>query len=512
MTERTVRIAAGIFAPTPGWESLLEQTGIDWFPVTDLRTITPELCTLVICNTELDPHEMDALRAYATTGGAVIFTSAAESVLRTAGTRSSITSLPPAVRHDHWFTDVLDLHGPAWVFKDGSLVQSGPIGKGMISYFGADVETVFTSEASTRKAFYAERKHLPHERTALRTRMPLRQMFLSHIGYLHHQRHLPFVHKWFYPRDSRSIFTFRIDSDKGTREEIEEIYALSEQYSVPTTWFLDVKSHEAWLERFRSFGGQEIAVHCYDHVIHPSSLLNRENFERALMLLKKHGIDAAGIAAPTGAWRHSVGTAIRDLGFEYSSEFSYDYDDLPSFPRLNGVRSESVQLPVHPTCIGTMRRERMGHDEMVRYFIRVTDRALALREPVCLYHHPGHRTNSVFEEVFQYIRSTGVGMMTYREYAAWWKRRDAARIQCTWSGGVLRCSSSDVPQDQFLRIMFPDGSETITAPNAAIDTGALERTTAPVLPAVPLDIMRTRQWRPAHLLQNVLDWWITTTE
>lgn len=512
MSERSIRVAVGLIAPAPGWEMLLEQIGIDWFLVSDLRTVSPELCSLIVCNCEVNHNEMEALRSYASSGGAVLFTFEAASVLETIGKQRTVRSLPPAAHRDHWYTEVLDLHGAAWFFHGDVLIHSGNIGDGFISYVGADIETVFTADASARRSFHADRHRLPHERVARRTKMPLRQMLMSHMEFLHHQRGLPFIHKWFYPRDEQSIATFRIDSDKGTKAEIDEIFTLSERYAVPTTWFLDVKSHEPWLDHFRTFGDQEIAVHCYEHIIYTSALLNKENFEKALMLLRKNGLDAVGIAAPTGAWNRAVGTAIQELGFRYSSEFSYDYDDLPSFPRLNGIRSSAVQLPVHPTCIGTMRRERMSEQEMVRYFVSVIDRKRALREPICLYHHPGHRTNNVIEEVFQYIRSTNIGMMPYKRYAAWWKQRDACRVHTTVSPDGLRFTSTDAAEDTFVRITFADGREAYAVPEGATPLDGLKYRSIPVPPAVPHDIMRTRNRRPGHFLQNALDWWIKATE
>lgn len=512
MSDRSIRIAAGLIAPAPGWEMLLEQIGIDWFIVSDLRTVSPELCSVIVCNNEVNHNEMEALRSYASSGGAVIFTVEAVSVLETIGKQRNIRSLPPSSHRDHWFSEVLDLYGPAWFFHGDSVIHSGSVGDGLISYVGADVETVFTAVGSARRSFHADRQRLPNERVARRTRMPLRQMLQSHMEFLHHHRGLPFIHKWFYPRDEQSIATFRIDSDKGSKAEIDEIYTLSERYAVPTTWFLDVKSHEAWLDHFRTFGDQEIAVHCYEHIIYNSALLNKENFGKALMLLRKNGLDAVGIAAPTGAWNSAVGTAIQELGFRYSSEFSYDYDDLPSFPRLNGIRSPAVQLPVHPTCIGTMRREKMSEQEMVRYFMSVIDRKRALREPVCLYHHPGHRTNSVIEEVFQYIHSASIRMLSYTHYADWWKRRDACRVHTTVSPDGFRFTSTDAADDTFVRITSADGREAYTAPAGTVAPGRLVYRTVPFPPPAPRDIMRTRAWRTGHYLQNALDWWIKTTE
>ena len=55
-------------------------------------------------------------------------------------------------------------------------------------------------------------------------------------------------------------------------------------------------------------------------------------------LLRNSGFRMQGFAAPFGTWNDELGRAIVDCGFEYSSEFSYDYDNLPSLPQTSERR------------------------------------------------------------------------------------------------------------------------------------------------------------------------------
>jgi hypothetical protein len=511
MSAEQQHILVGLVGYSHPWKTILDQIGVPWVLLDELNALSHSQYSLLVCNAPLTSEQQSLVQEYVRTGGAVLYTTRCASVIATRSrSKRYCTSLPPVRTAAYSYSDILDLYSTVILFEDETLISTQQHERGLISYFGIDVDQFFRT-GTTRKGFYADHSRLPHEAAAARPLNPLRQLIQSHLEYLHHQRELPFVHKWFFPADRRSVFTFRIDSDKGTQAQVEEIYQVSEDCSIPTTWFLDVKSHESWLPYFSKFVRQEVAVHCYEHTIHPGIVMNRENFEKALNLLRHHGFSPKGIAAPTGAWSNAVGAAIQELGFTYSSEFVYDYDGLPSYPLVNGTFSSVLQLPMHPTCIGTMRREGMTPEDMVRYFKDVIDKKLALREPVCLYHHPGHETNKVFQEVFQYINGLQVLPLTYEAYAAWWTRRSICSVNAAFYGSQVVLSSTAAAEDTFVRITAAGGSETITAPDRSVALSELQLQTTEQYSA-PGDIMRARRRTVRHYIQNALDWWIKTTE
>lgn len=505
-------IALGLLNTTPAWRSLLDQIGMPWSTVDSPGRISNEYHSVIIANRSLSSDEAAAVHAYLVAGGAVIYTPESGKIVtqRARSTRFT-SSLSPGDQGTYQTSDILDLFDRVSLFPGHRVIDLERTGAGTISYLGLSIDRLLRTAPSLRKSFYMQRERLPHEMVARRSRGAIRQVIQSHLEVLHHQRGLPFIHTWSFPRALPTIFTFRIDSDKGTQAQIDEIAALSRRYSIPTTWFLDVKSHESWLEHFRSFDGQEIAVHCYEHRVTNSSELNAENFGKAAELMRRAGLTPRGMAAPTGAWNDALGEAIQQCGFEYSSEFSYAYDDLPSFPVVRGAVSPVLQIPMHPMCIGTLRRERMTTEEMTAYFLAVSEQKRRRREPINLYHHPGHETNSVFEGVFQYIATAGIACFSYVQVAEWWKRRHAARFSVSSNGGSVTIDRNGAAEDVFIRISMPGNKETITG-GTSVELASLPVYNGEPPRSIPADIMRSRTWTFRQSLQTAIDWWITTTE
>lgn len=508
-----IHLKIGILAAVPEWISLLDQIGVDWTSLESVFQLTPNSFSVLIVNRPITSIEIAELDHYVRSGGAVLFTPEEEQqILKKSTSRRFIFSLAPQNRNEYCYTDILDLYNNAYVFDRDSLTATDRIENGLNAYLGINIPLLYSDTEAMRRGFYARRSRLPNEIVAKRSRSSVRQIVQSFLEFLHHSRNLPFVHKWFYPSDHQTLFTFRIDSDKGTQLQIEEIFRLSELYSIPTTWFLDVKSHELWLKYFTKFKTQEIGVHCYDHTVSKSKALNRENFDKALCLLRHQGMDPHGIAAPTGAWNSGLGKAFQELGLEYSSEFAYNYDDLPSYPIIDGSFSPVVQLPVHPCCIGNMRREQMSSQEMMEYFLSVINHKILCREPVCLYHHPGHGTNEVFQEVFRYINSKHLLKLSYGEYARWWKRRQSASFSAQVEDGSIALEGQYAGADTYVRISLRGGKEAFLLPSGTVRVDELQWHEAPAPPDTPHDILRTRERNIRHYIHNALDWWIKTTE
>ncbi|MBI2427753.1 MAG: hypothetical protein HYV29_02985 [Ignavibacteriales bacterium] len=506
----TQQIKIGLIGYDPSWQLLLDQIGVSWSTIDDMATLARH--SLIIVNKPVEKNDRHLLNYYLKSGGSLLYTvHEKHKVASCAKSKKYLTSLPPQIRAEYSFYDVFDIGSSVYLFENESIVQVQSVEQGIQSCLGIDVSTLVNTFSTTRKNFYSHTGVFPHERVSHVSKNALRKFIFTHIEFLHHRRNLPFVHKWFYPKKNRSIFTFRIDSDKGNKDQIEEIYQLSAKHRIPTSWFLDVKSHEQWLDYFGKFESQEIGVHCYDHTIHKNEVRNRENFEKALHLLKEKDLTIHGMSVPTGAWSNNIGTIVQDLQFKYSSEFAYDYDNIPSFPYLDRGFSSAVQLPVHPVCIGTLLREGYRSGDMVKYFKDIVDRKILLKEPICLYHHPTHRCNEVFDEVFQYINAQNILCLSYNEYAEWWKRRDHFEFAGDYDGVKLKANVSH-PHDTWIRISMPNGSETIVPPADEILLDAIQFEKKQDTFQIPNDIMRTRSFSMKHLFQNALDWWIKTTE
>lgn len=508
--DSTQQLQIGLFGYDPSWQMLLDQIGVSWAVIDNVALLGRH--SLIIVNKPVEKNDQHLLNYYLKGGGALLYTtSERHKVTGSATSKKYLTSLQPQIRNEYSFYDIFDIYNQTFLFENESLVQVRPVEHGIQSCLGIDVVALLKNDTFRRKDFYSGQGTFPHERVSTVSKNALLRFLFTHIEFLHHQRNIPFVHKWYFPKNNRTLFTFRVDSDKGNQDQVEALYQMCARHKVPTSWFLDVKSHERWLDYFINFYPQEIGVHCYDHIVHKSSLLNKENFEKALSLLRQNNIPTIGITVPTGQWNNNIGSVIQELNFKYSSEFSYDYDNIPSFPYLGNGFSSVVQLPVHPICIGTMLREHYTTEDMVKYFKDIVDRKFLLREPICLYHHPTHGHNEVFDEVFQYIDAQNILKISYNEYADWWKRRDRFKFSVTYDG-VKLTSQLHQADDVWMRISMPNKSEALVPPSEEIILSKVQFEKRPDNVHIPNDIMRTRTFTPTHIYQNILDWWIKTTE
>ena len=68
-------------------------------------------------------------------------------------------------------------------------------------------------------------------------------------------------------------------------------------------------------------------------------------------------LDSIGIAhgpwfaAPRGMWNFALGLSLEELGFDFSSDFGYDIDSFPFFPRFRGRKMKLLQIPIHPYSV-----------------------------------------------------------------------------------------------------------------------------------------------------------------
>jgi peptidoglycan/xylan/chitin deacetylase (PgdA/CDA1 family) len=229
---------------------------------------------------------------------------------------------------------------------------------------------------------------------------------------------------------------------------------------IQATWFVDVKSQEKSLHSYLDMRKQEIGIHCYEHLTYPDYERNIQNIRIAQTALRAVKLNAKGFAAPYGEWNEELGRAIVDCGFEYSSEFSYDYDNLPSIPRFQESGSV-LQVPVHPICIGSLRRHGYSDQQMIRYFKDVIRRKLALYEPIIFYHHPGDGHLGVLNRLFREIRHKQVPVKPMGEYARWWKLYLASIPEIRYTNKSIYLHRFKQEKSLYVRIVRPNGTEAV---------------------------------------------------
>jgi hypothetical protein len=515
MTPEKIILTIGLVKYEPGWEIILNQIGVSWKVVTSFDEFLSENYSVIIVNSECDEVGRKGLLAFLSDGGSILSVYGyGGSLLSLSRRKKFFTSLPPVQMEYAVTNDILDIFSYGYVFDDQKIISLHTLSNGTIINVPFDLAALFIQQKRSRKNFYNQSARLPNEVVSTVSKGALRTLISSVLEFLHHRRTLPYLHKWYFPYNTKTIFTFRIDTDKGSQNDIEELFQLSERHRIPTTWFLDVKSHEQWVSYFSKFKHQEIGLHCYEHKTFETVEENFKNFDRGLKLLKTASLNVFGASAPRGNWNRAISSALERLALQYSSEFSYDYDNVPSYPWLGDAFSTLVQLPVHPICPGTLRRAGITGKEQIEYFTSLIDRKIALREPICLYHHPTHHYHEVFDAIFTYIQEKKIPTCSYMQYALWWKRRSENMCEFIYHRAVETITSNFHTQfdDVWYRIVPAARKEALVQYKDKYVISEIQFGEYHPQQALPPDIMRARRFDWRHPMIDLLEFYYKRKE
>lgn len=507
-----MNLRVGIIGEVPGWKSILQQEGIPHAEAGN--DFSPEEFSVLVVSDPVDSRWASRIRDFLGKNGAIFCSAAVYRVLAGITTsRAFVSYVLPETDSHYAGVGLVDIAteceipaGTSAMRTDHGVpaVLEGRFGGGHVVVVPFDCARLAGDLRVARKSFYAKRSRLPFERVSTVHRGGVRKLAARAIERLHHMRNLPHAHLWYYPQGERSIFNFRVDTDGATEEEIRSLASVLAKHNILATWFIHVRAHEQYLGAFREFRGHELALHCYEHKIFDDAELDAKNISKGIDALRGAGITVSGFAAPYGMWDAKIAAAIGRFGFEYSSEFAYDYDNLPSWPII-GERSEStLQIPVHPISIGSLRRQSFTEAEMNGYFTHVVESILAVHDPLFFYHHPKNDHHAVLEELFTNVRSAGIRPMTMKEFSLWWKRRCAVPLQLKLTDSRLVSDRSGSDPEVRLRITRADGSETMAPMAGSIDLNQLQWT-KPGPVAHPPDIERIRRfnrWIPINMVED----------
>ena len=442
-----MKLRAGLLRASSPWEQIFRQEGFP-FGIIDAHHFNPDEWSVLVINRVPDEHEALILSGYLRNGGGILSCGGfGQSVLGTGGARARIEYITSHMGGLFEETGILDVGAECMVSREANQLRTdsgnnalfaGEWRGGQVVELPFDPAELMCDSRSTLRQFYSASERLPSENVSFVSKGELRSLFSRALEYLHHSRGLPYAHLWFFPEGAENCFAFRIDTDGAPQADVEDLYAVSREYEVPFSWYLDVKSHREWLRVFRAMQGQEIGVHCFEHKTFELREENVANMSRALELIKGEGMSASGFAAPYGEWNPGLAAAIDESGFLYSSEFSYAFDSFPLYPEANGRRFAAVQVPIHPVCIGSMQRVGYTTEQMTKYFHRSVQMKLCRREPLFYYHHPAHRCFDVVKALLDAAHSSGIPAMTLGEFARWWKIREGFTVDLETDGVSTR--------------------------------------------------------------------------
>ena len=497
-----MRLCIGIVGKPTGWDLLLEQEGIPHERAHG--ALTAENFSAIVVGEGTDDREVEMVRQYLRLGGSVLCPARVDAQIR--GTTSEHRYIEYVVSGtDEPFAgsglvDVRSRCGIPWnanALRSEAAAATAFFGThegGHVIVLPFDAAELALDVRSARKSFVAPNERLPFERVSAVAKNGVRRIVRSALEHLHRVRGLPYVHLWYYPENAPSVFAFRIDTDRGSAGDIEGLFDFLRAKRVQASWFVDVGSQQNFLWRFAQMQGQEIGLHCYEHATWDDEVRNRSNILKARELMKNAKLGAEGFAAPYGIWNSALGRVISGFRFEYSSEFGWDYDNFPSFPLIDNDRSVSLQIPVHPISIGSLRRQGYDQNTMIAYFRRIVDEKKAMGEPLLFYHHPRNGHREVLSDLFDHATSGGVRQMTMRDWGRWWRTRSTAGLRVDLKGQTLRIDTGSARPTAWLRIAWPDGREALQPAEPTIDCAALAWQQARTLPDEPDDIERIRKF------------------
>ncbi|MEA3432119.1 MAG: polysaccharide deacetylase family protein [candidate division WOR-3 bacterium] len=363
--------------------------------------------------------------------------------------------------------DILrELHIERRIKEKGKGIKE--MGDGILIVLPFDPDTVFEDSKRKRKCFYSEYGRFPDETVSCISKAKARRTVVECIRELFARKGIPYIHKWYYPK-GRSLFALRVDTDFAPAEKVVSLETSLQKINLKATFFLDVrvlKNHlSPILEGNHSFG-----IHCYNHTVYPDRKRNYENIKTAKELVEKEGMRLKGFAAPYGIWRREFPEILEELGFSYSSEFSYSYDDFPFFPDR---KRNLLQIPVHPICIESLLMSKHTKEGVRNYFTSLIERNSLMGEPTIIYSHPDALVENfdILKKIVNYAREKGdIWIIDMDEIDEWWRRRESIHLSAIMEGDIIKFKEKiPIP----VEIILPDGRQTICNLDRTVDISKL---------------------------------------
>ena len=256
-----------------------------------------------------------------------------------------------------------------------------------------------------------------------------------------HQHKRPYVYLDYFPNGYQSAVTFRVDVDGVFGENLLNLSKSAIANEIKLTFFINkslCEGDEKCIQAIDPY--HEVGNHANVHNLFSDYESNYQNVLACKLWLEKLGYsNNPWFAAPRGLWNHPLHQALEDLAYVYTSDFGVGIAGFPFFPYINGKRSHTLQIPVHPFSAeraSLWRSESEGKEAtpefVADYYEKIIEENYSLNYPSMLYSHPeklGEMANFVFERIHQKISSRNIWKTTLTEFALWWKQRDNTEFE-----------------------------------------------------------------------------------
>ncbi len=379
---------------------------------------------------------------------------------------------------------LVDINTSCWIPSEAncgksntgeSIILSEETEEGRYILIPFNTKQVLKHRGSTIKGFFLPASKLPYEKVSSTDRGGIRRLVIAAIQEIFRQKGIPYIRISYVPGNSPSLFGIRLDTDFCPLPVIKQAVNLADKIGMRWTWFINTGALASALKDLKSIlAGQDIQIHCYRHWVYEQVDENRKNISTARELLNKHGINPTGVAGPYGEWNINFQRALEQLGIEYSSEFSYSYDDLPGRPIIDNQKSPVVQIPVHPVSMGRLAWAKANHKAILKYYQGLIDRQVARSEPCFIYDHPEWivKYKELWQDIIQYGKERCGNWSTLTEYYQWWCGRERSSYTVIANGKDLEIKAEPPTREMSLVINYngqkaviPFSSERINIDN-----------------------------------------------
>ncbi|MEO0079657.1 MAG: hypothetical protein ABIK44_03155 [candidate division WOR-3 bacterium] len=350
---------------------------------------------------------------------------------------------------------LIDLRTRGWLLAGRPFPLIHRMGAGHCLILPFEPSSVLSRHTCAPKRFYAENGRFPYEVVSAVSRGEVRRLVVNSLRLLLATQGVPYIHLSYVPALNRGIFGFRIDTDFGPYAQLEATAKIVKNAGLRASWFINTGAHGQFLSFLKPLlDGQDVQLHCHKHVVYKEYQRNLTNFVKGREVMIAAGYQLRGVAAPFGEWNRALDTVFDQLGFLFSSEFCYGYDDLPSRPVTDRGLSRVLQVPVHPICVGRLLRAGADENQIFEYFQDVIELQLARLEPCFLYDHP-HRIAQfpeLFERLFRYGIERCGGQTTMTEFARWWQLREQVKYAAQAASNLVEITVETPAPDTFITI------------------------------------------------------------
>lgn len=417
-------IKIGLMKSDPYWEGILKQEGVPFEIVSkDFRNYT-----LLIVNSLLDT-EKKLVTDYLENGGlALSFTAFFEDVYR-----KHVSSIVP--NDDKLFNSIslFSLNSDMHPIKDETyeniedIVFSKEVGKGKLILLGFNLPDVLNNFNYSPGPLFTPSGPIFQILPDI-SRNSIRKLIRNCLIVLFNHVGLPYIRLSNFPSGFKSVFVFRVDADNYDEGDFYETMKILLKTRIKATWFINQSAYQnnlQDLEKLKGYGF-EVQSHMNKHCVYNSVKKNYESLVESLRFLKAFNPNA--FAAPFGMFNKSLLAAAEKSGMKYSSEFSYDYDSLPSFPIVDGRVYRVLQMPIHPVCLESFIEVGRGYDAILEHFDYIIKKTVEERLPIFWYGHPTRVFRNypsyfqVFEQLMRRVKA-GIWKATFNEFHEWWANR-----------------------------------------------------------------------------------------